>query len=164
MGKIEAINSQETAQKLNNTISHKVIIKEDDNIFATLACKSGMDGIASFLSDDWSANMARKIGWSDFADWIDNKEAIENPQKAKSESFISKSLRTMVKHPILTIASIATLLLKFLTKRLKTPFQKFLKAGGISSVKKMRFLKKALPLIIRLNTAWEQRTVQIPLN
>lgn len=108
MEKIKAIHSQEMAAKLNNTMPHKVIIKEDDNIFATLACKSGMDGIASFLSDDWSANMARKIGWSDFADWIDNKEAQENPENAKKESFISKGLRAMVKHPLLTIASIAT--------------------------------------------------------
>ena len=82
-------------------------IKEDDNIFANFARKKGMDGLANFLSDDWSENMARKAGWDNFADWIGNKESIENPDK--KEGFISKSLRAMVKHPVLTIVSIATI-------------------------------------------------------
>ena len=63
----------------------------------------------SFFSDDWSAYMARKLGMDDFADWIDNKEALENPENAAEENFLSKGLRTMVKHPVLTILSVAAI-------------------------------------------------------
>ena len=104
---VQKFNSQNNASKAKTELATNNLIKEEDNIFANYARKKGMDGIANFLSDDWSENMARKAGWDNFADWIANKEAIENPNK--NEGFISKSLRAMVKHPVLTIMSIATI-------------------------------------------------------
>lgn len=104
---VQKINVQNNVPKVKTELTTNNFNKEDDNIFANFARKKGMDGIANFLSDDWSENMARKAGWDNFADWIANKEAIENPDK--KEGFISKSLRAMVKHPVLTIVSIATI-------------------------------------------------------
>ncbi len=104
---VQKINAQNNVSKVKTELTTNNLIKEDDNIFANYARKKGMDGIANFLSDDWSENMARKAGWDNFADWIGNKESIENPDK--KEGFISKSLRAMVKHPVITIVSIATI-------------------------------------------------------
>ena len=107
MTTVQKINAQNNVSKVKTELTTNNLIKEDDNIFANFARKKGMDGIANFLSDDWSENMARKAGWDNFADWIGNKESIENPDK--KEGFISKSLRAMVKHPVVTIVSIATI-------------------------------------------------------
>ena len=81
-------------------------IKEDDNIFAKCAQKAGMGNFASFLSDDWTANMARKAGNDKFADWIENKPN-EDGSKNYNDGFFSNLAREIVKHPIITIASIA---------------------------------------------------------
>lgn len=107
MTTVQKINAQNNVSTVKTELTTNNLIKENDNIFANYVRKKGMDGIANFLSDDWSENMARKAGWDDFADWIANKDTIENPDK--KEGFISKSLRTMVKHPVLTIVSIATI-------------------------------------------------------
>ena len=107
MTTVQKINAQNNVSNVKSELSLNNVIKADDNIFANYARKKGMDGLANFLSDDWSENMARKAGWDNFADWIGNKESIENPDK--KEGFISKSLRAMVKHPVITIVSIATI-------------------------------------------------------
>ena len=109
MTTVQPIENKYTALETEKTLPRNNSTKDDGNIFENFARKKGMDGLANFLSDDWSANMARKAGWDNFADWIDNKESVENPEEAKKEGFISKSLRAMVKHPVLTIVSIATL-------------------------------------------------------
>lgn len=81
-------------------------VKEDDNIFASYARKAGMEKFADFLRDDWTATMARKSGNDKFADWIENKPN-EDGTKNYNDGFFSNLAREVVKHPIITIASIA---------------------------------------------------------
>ena len=103
MTSIKAVDS--TQVKLDKSVSKPIqnSIKEDDNIFAKSFRSAGMDSVADFLRDDWSANMARKMGFNDFADWIDNKPDENN---IKDEGFFSNIGREMVKHPVLTLAAI----------------------------------------------------------
>ena len=70
------------------------------NIFAAAAERNGMHNLADFFREDWSANMARKAGYNKFADWIENKDG-------DSDNIVEDIARAAVKHPILTIATIA---------------------------------------------------------
>ena len=89
------------SQSQVNTDVHK---KDGDSIFACAVRKTGMDGLADFLRDDWTANMARKAGNDKFANWIEGKDADGNDKEC---GFLENIARTAVKHPILTIATIA---------------------------------------------------------
>lgn len=109
------IKTESTTSKLYSydTTSEAVASSEKNNkgIFEEAKSAKGQElQSVSFFSEDWSASVARKLGMNDFADWIDNKEAEENPEKAKKEGIISKSLRAMVKHPVITALSIATVI------------------------------------------------------
>ena len=107
MSTILAISNQE-AQINKKELRHSSLKQDENAIFTTEKKNNNLNEPVSFFSEDWSASMARKAGWDKFADWIDNKEALENPEKSKDESFVSKALREMVKHPVLTIATVAT--------------------------------------------------------
>ena len=63
MTTVQKINAQNNVSNVKSELITNNVIKEDDNIFANYARKKGMDGLANFLSDDWSENMARKAGW-----------------------------------------------------------------------------------------------------
>ena len=78
--------------------------KDGDSIFACAARKAGMDGLADFLRDDWTAKMARKAGNDKLANWIEGKDENGNDKEC---GFFENIARTAVKHPVLTIAAMA---------------------------------------------------------
>lgn len=78
-------------------------IKEGDTVFARSFRNLGMERCADFFRDDWSANTARKMGFENFADWIDNKPDENGVTK---DGVLSNLAREMVKHPVITIGAI----------------------------------------------------------
>lgn len=89
-------------------------LQDDDNIFALAARNNGMEKLANFLSNDWSANTARKAGFNKFANWLDNKT--EDGKELNDKGFFSNLVREAIKHPIVTVATVATTI--FLGKKL----------------------------------------------
>ena len=93
IGAISISNSQPDALMKNIT---KV---EGDNIFACCARKAGMEGFANFLRDDWVEKSARKAGFNNLANWL---------EKDENDKAFTKLVKSAVKHPVITIAAIAT--------------------------------------------------------
>lgn len=89
-----------------NETKNNVKLKDDDNVFAMSARNAGMDKLANFLSDDWSANVARKAGFENFAKWLDNKS--DTGEELNDDGFFSNIAREAIKHPIVTLATITT--------------------------------------------------------
>lgn len=106
MTTVDITDAKPSVQDVSRKITQKVIQKEDDNIFAASARKAGMNMFADFLRDDWSANTARKAGFENFANWLDNKTA--DGAELNDKNFFSNLAREAIKHPVITIATIAT--------------------------------------------------------
>lgn len=119
MTRVDLVNGSYSSTKITENKTKKVLQK-DDNIFATSVRNIGMDGLANFLSNDWSANTARKAGFNDFANWLDNKTA--DGKELNDDGFFSNLAREAIKHPVITIATIATTV--FLGKNIANALKK----------------------------------------
>ena len=103
---VDLINTSYPSTDISKNKRKVVLPQKDDNIFATSVRNIGMDKLANFLSNDWSANTARKAGFNDFANWLDNKTA--DGKELNDKGFFSNLAREAIKHPVITIATIAT--------------------------------------------------------
>lgn len=105
MTRVNCLDSVAIQSNKNFSSQSNVLEKDGDNIFSKAFRKAGMEGFADFLRDDWVENRARKAGMDKFADWLAN-EPDENGIKPKSDDFFSNTAREIIKHPVITIATI----------------------------------------------------------
>lgn len=104
MTKVDTMSVNRSITAVENSEIKRTLRKDGDNIFAATVRNTGMDMFADFLRDDWTANTARKVGFNNFADWLDNKS--EDGSK-KDSGFFSNIAREAIKHPVVTLLTVS---------------------------------------------------------